>query len=104
MQTAEVDMNRDPRHGSSSGGFGRIVVALAIAAVCGSIGVPAGLTSLETDVTSAPSWRPMYGSSVFPDPRAPSAAPDHAMLSAADVERALPAPSRTTALTEADRT
>jgi hypothetical protein len=35
------------------------------------------------------------GSSVFTPGQGPSAAPDHAMLSASDVERALPPPSRT---------
>ena len=93
-------MKRDPWHGTSSGRLGRIVVAFAIAAVCGSIGVPAVLTSMETDVASAPASRPTDGPSVFSDPRAPSAAPDSALLSETDIERALPVRGRIAGMTE----
>jgi len=91
-------MKREQDYLVSSGRIGR-VIAFAIAALCGSIGVPAALSSLESDAASELVCLPANGSSVFLDPQAASATPDHSLLSAADVERALPAPSRTSGLT-----
>lgn len=72
---------------------GAVAAAALAAALAGVIGLPAALQATGAQVVSSPHERPTFHESVFVHGRAP-AAPDSAMLSATDVERALPAPLR----------
>jgi hypothetical protein len=64
--------------------------AVLVAALCGLLGLRLGIEAQDHESVADPALRPTFHDSVFPGGR-PSATPDHALLSASDVDRALPA-------------
>ena len=74
--------------------------AVLVVTLSGLVGVRFGLQNEPIPVIADPASQPTFHESVFQDGRRPSAAPDHALLSASDVERALPVPPRTTRMVE----
>ena len=92
-------MKRDHFHAMPPRRCGRVGAALIAAALCGLIGAQLDFSSLDAEVSTPPALRPTFHESVFVGDRGASAAPDHALLSASDVERALPVPSRTAGMT-----
>jgi hypothetical protein len=69
-------------------------VVVFVAGVSGGLGLNFGLDAYDTWLVVDASAPPTFHESVFPGGRRPSAVPDHALLSATDVERALPVPPR----------
>lgn len=78
----------------------RLVVALVIApALSALVGHNIGQHATAGDGALQMQFSDRAGESVFVG-KAPSAAPDHALLSATDVERSLPRPARALAMQE----
>jgi hypothetical protein len=67
----------------------QVVAAVLVVTLCGLVGLPAAFNAAGLAVALDPAHQPTFHESVFVNGRA-SAVPDSAMLSAADVERALP--------------
>ena len=65
-----------------------------VAGVSAGFGLNFGLDAYDTLSVVDPSAPPTFHESVFPGGRRPSAVPDHALLSASDIERSLPVPPR----------
>jgi hypothetical protein len=78
----------------------QLVLALVIApALSALVGHNIGQHATAGDGALQMQFSNSAGESVFGG-KAPSATPDHALLSAADVERSLPVPARTLAMQE----
>jgi hypothetical protein len=69
-----------------------LATAVLAAALCGLLGLRLGMGALDSSWVADPAVRPTFHESVFPGGHPPSAVPDHALLSASDVQRALPDP------------
>jgi hypothetical protein len=93
-------MKPDERHARKRMRRAQLVVALAIApALSALVGHNIGQHATAGDGALQMQSSNRAGESVFVG-KAPSATPDHALLSATDVERSLPAPARALALQE----
>lgn len=68
-----------------------LATAVLAAALCGLLGLRLGMGAQDSSWVADPAVGPTFHESVFPGGRPPSAVPDHALLSASDVQRALPA-------------
>jgi hypothetical protein len=76
------------------------VAAVLVTAGCGLLGLRLGMDATDSSMADDPAVRPSFHEPVPPTSRRPSGAPDHALLSARDVERALPPALRAQQLTE----
>ena len=93
-------MKPDDRHARKPMRRAQLVLALVIApALSALVGLNVGQHATAGDGALQMQFSNRAGESVFAG-RAPSAAPDHALLSAADVERSLPVPARTLSMQE----
>jgi hypothetical protein len=94
----EVTMKRDHFHTKRPGRPLVLASAVLVVTLSGLMGIRFGLQNEPVPVIADPAAQPTFHESVFQDGRRPSAVPDHALLSASDVERALPVPSRTSSM------
>lgn len=100
MQFAEVRMKPDDRHARKPMRRAQLILALVIApALSALVGHNVGQHATAGDGALQMQFSNRDGESVFAG-RAPSATPDHALLSASDVERSLPLPARAVAMQE----
>lgn len=67
-----------------------LATAVWAATLCGLVGLRLGMGAQDSSWVADPAVRPTFHESVFPGGHPPSAVPDHALLSASDVRRALP--------------
>ncbi|HQR69067.1 MAG TPA: hypothetical protein PLE54_00560 [Burkholderiaceae bacterium] len=68
---------------------------MLVVGVFAAFGLNLGLDFHDQARVADPSVWPTLHESVFQSGQPPSAVPDHALLSASDIERALPVPART---------
>jgi hypothetical protein len=94
-------MKRDHLQTTRPGRPLALASAALVVALAGLLGVRFGLNAEGHRSVAGPQAEPTFHQSVFPGGRVPSAVPDHALLSASDVERALPVPSRTEGMMKA---
>lgn len=76
------------------------VAVVLVTAGCGLMGLRLGVDAPDPSMAEDPALRPTFHEPVLPTARQPSGAPDHALLSVRDVERALPPPLRSLGLPE----
>jgi len=72
-----------------------LATAFFAVSLFGLAGLRIALQDDTVPLITDPAGQSAIHQSVFPGGSNPSAAPDHALLSASDIERALPVPSRT---------
>ncbi len=78
-----------------------LATAVLAAALSGLLGLTLGMGAQDGSWLADPAVRPTFHESVFPGGHPPSAVPDHALLSASDVQRAMPDPRPAYGLAEA---
>jgi hypothetical protein len=93
-------MKREHFHSSPPRRLGRLGPALLVAVLFGLLGALKFEAQPDEGNVVAPAWRATFNDSAGLGDRAWPRTPDHALLSAGDVERALPVPSRTSGMTE----
>lgn len=91
-------MKRDHFHTTRPGRPLVLASAVLVVTLSGLLGLRFGFQNEPIPVIADPAVQPTFHESVFQDGRRPSAVPDHALLSASDVERALPVPPRTSGM------
>ena len=70
------------------------VAVVLVTAGCGLLGLRLGMDDTVSSMAPDPAVQPTFHEPVPPTVQPPPGAPDHALLSARDVERALPPPLR----------
>jgi hypothetical protein len=96
LQLLEVSMKREHFHFAAQRRPALVVCALLVSALCGLLSASLGWG--DDYRASSPGLDPAMSEPALIRDHA-AAAPDHALLSASDVERALPVPTRTAGMT-----